>query len=197
MGTRTCCPRQPSTTRSPGTRTKAGGNFGVAAGHHHQRGPWCPQTSTPPTWTGTGMRTYCQHLQFDDKIAWYENLGSGTFGAQQVITTNADGASMCLRHRPGRRRGRGRAVSASTSTTRSPGTRTWGPAIPAPSAPSRSSPPTRMVPGASTPRTWTATAMRTCCPRRSGRRQDRLVREPASCGTFGPQQVITTNAVGA
>ena len=27
----------------------------------------------------------------DDKIAWYENLG-GVFGAQQVITTSADGA---------------------------------------------------------------------------------------------------------
>ena len=29
---------------------------------------------------------------FDDKIAWYENLGGGTFGSQQVITTSADGA---------------------------------------------------------------------------------------------------------
>ncbi|KGE86810.1 FG-GAP-like repeat-containing protein, partial [Phaeodactylibacter xiamenensis] len=29
----------------------------------------------------------------DDKIAWYENDGSGNFGAQQVITTSADGAS--------------------------------------------------------------------------------------------------------
>jgi hypothetical protein len=28
----------------------------------------------------------------DDKIAWYENLGGGTFGPQQVITTSADGA---------------------------------------------------------------------------------------------------------
>jgi hypothetical protein len=28
----------------------------------------------------------------DDKIAWYENLGSGAFGAQQVITTAADAA---------------------------------------------------------------------------------------------------------
>jgi hypothetical protein len=28
----------------------------------------------------------------DDKIAWYENLGGGTFGAQQVITAAADGA---------------------------------------------------------------------------------------------------------
>jgi uncharacterized protein (AIM24 family) len=26
----------------------------------------------------------------DDKVAWYENLGGGTFGAQQVITTAAD-----------------------------------------------------------------------------------------------------------
>ncbi|WP_044223940.1 FG-GAP repeat domain-containing protein, partial [Phaeodactylibacter xiamenensis] len=26
----------------------------------------------------------------DDKIAWYENDGSGNFGAQQVITTSAD-----------------------------------------------------------------------------------------------------------
>ena len=29
----------------------------------------------------------------DDKIAWYENLGSGTFGTQQVISTLADGAA--------------------------------------------------------------------------------------------------------
>ena len=28
----------------------------------------------------------------DDKIAWYENLGAGNFGAQQVISTNAGGA---------------------------------------------------------------------------------------------------------
>ena len=27
----------------------------------------------------------------DNKIAWYENNGSGSFGSQQVITTNADG----------------------------------------------------------------------------------------------------------
>jgi len=29
----------------------------------------------------------------DDKIAWYENLGAGTFGTQQVISTQADYAS--------------------------------------------------------------------------------------------------------
>ena len=28
----------------------------------------------------------------DNKVAWYENDGNGNFGAQQVITTNADGA---------------------------------------------------------------------------------------------------------
>jgi len=27
---------------------------------------------------------------FDDKVAWYENLGGGSFGPQQVITTQAD-----------------------------------------------------------------------------------------------------------
>ncbi|MDP6940371.1 MAG: VCBS repeat-containing protein, partial [Planctomycetota bacterium] len=30
---------------------------------------------------------------WDDKIAWYENQGGGSFGPQQVITTSADGAS--------------------------------------------------------------------------------------------------------
>ena len=30
---------------------------------------------------------------YDDKIAWYKNLGSGSFGVQQVITTAADGAT--------------------------------------------------------------------------------------------------------
>ena len=43
----------------------------------------------------------------DDKIAWYENLGSGSFGPQQVITTAKIGldqyanrvfVSGCLRH---------------------------------------------------------------------------------------------------
>ena len=29
----------------------------------------------------------------DDKIAWYENTGGGSFGSQNVITTSADGAS--------------------------------------------------------------------------------------------------------
>ena len=29
---------------------------------------------------------------FDDKIAWYENLGGGSFGPSQVITTAADAA---------------------------------------------------------------------------------------------------------
>ena len=28
--------------------------------------------------------------QGDNKIAWYENLGGGSFGPQQVITTQAD-----------------------------------------------------------------------------------------------------------
>ncbi len=31
--------------------------------------------------------------QNDDKIAWYKNLGDGSFSAQRTITTNADGAS--------------------------------------------------------------------------------------------------------
>ncbi len=32
----------------------------------------------------------------DDKVAWYANDGSGNFGAQQLISTNADGARICL-----------------------------------------------------------------------------------------------------
>ena len=31
--------------------------------------------------------------ELDDKIAWYENDGSGGFGPQQAISTDADGAS--------------------------------------------------------------------------------------------------------
>ena len=38
---------------------------------------------------GTWM---CSLLPYDDKIAWYENQGGGVFGAQQIITTQADGA---------------------------------------------------------------------------------------------------------
>ena len=32
----------------------------------------------------------------DDKIAWYENLGSGAFGPRQVITASANGAVFVL-----------------------------------------------------------------------------------------------------
>ena len=29
----------------------------------------------------------------DDKVAWYENLGGGSFGPQQVVTTAPDGVN--------------------------------------------------------------------------------------------------------
>ena len=48
---------QTPTTRSPGTRTPAAAPS-APAGHHHQRGLWL-RASTPPIWTGTGMRTCC------------------------------------------------------------------------------------------------------------------------------------------
>ncbi len=42
---------------------------------------------------GDGDMDVLSASRFDDKIAWYENIdGAGTFGAQQVITTNADSA---------------------------------------------------------------------------------------------------------
>ena len=46
---------------------------------------------------GDGDLDVLSASQSDDKIAWYENTdGAGTFGAQQVITTAADGAqSVC------------------------------------------------------------------------------------------------------
>jgi hypothetical protein len=45
----------------------------------------------PRTWTGTGTPMCCPP-PCDDKIAWYENLGGGVFGSQQVLTTEAHGA---------------------------------------------------------------------------------------------------------
>jgi hypothetical protein len=40
---------------------------------------------------GDGDNDVLSALYFDDKIAWYENLGGGTFGSEQVISTQADG----------------------------------------------------------------------------------------------------------
>jgi hypothetical protein len=41
---------------------------------------------------GDGDADVLSASQADDKIAWYENLGGGNFGSQQVITTSADRA---------------------------------------------------------------------------------------------------------
>jgi hypothetical protein len=61
----------------------------------------------------------------DDKIAWYENLGGGAFGTQQVITTEADGAIACL-PRTSTVTGTRCALCFLGTTTRSPGTRISG-----------------------------------------------------------------------
>ena len=45
------------------------------------------------TFTGLLAVTDSPAIWWDGKIAWYENLGGGAFGAQQVITTDADGAN--------------------------------------------------------------------------------------------------------
>ena len=39
---------------------------------------------------GDGDQDVLSASLYDDKIAWYENLGGGAFGSQQVITTAAD-----------------------------------------------------------------------------------------------------------
>ena len=41
---------------------------------------------------GDGDNDVLSGSQSDDKIAWYENLGGGTFGTQQVISTQMGGA---------------------------------------------------------------------------------------------------------
>jgi len=41
---------------------------------------------------GDGDNDILSASRDDDKIAWYENLGSGTFSSQQVISTQANGA---------------------------------------------------------------------------------------------------------
>ena len=41
---------------------------------------------------GVGDADVLSASSLDDKIAWYENQGGGTFGQQQIITTAADGA---------------------------------------------------------------------------------------------------------
>ncbi|MGD8778052.1 MAG: FG-GAP-like repeat-containing protein [Ignavibacteria bacterium] len=40
-----------------------------------------------------GRNDVLSATQDDDKIAWYRNLGDGSFGDQKIISTNADGAS--------------------------------------------------------------------------------------------------------
>ena len=41
---------------------------------------------------GDGDADVLSASNFDDRIAWYENLGGGSFGSQQIITTAADWA---------------------------------------------------------------------------------------------------------
>ncbi|NRA97722.1 MAG: VCBS repeat-containing protein, partial [Planctomycetes bacterium] len=41
---------------------------------------------------GDGDADFLSASNIDDKIAWYENLGGGSFGSQQVITLSADAA---------------------------------------------------------------------------------------------------------
>ncbi|MHC4533051.1 MAG: FG-GAP-like repeat-containing protein [Planctomycetota bacterium] len=41
---------------------------------------------------GDGDNDVLSASRFDYKIAWYENLGGGSFGVQQIISTQADGA---------------------------------------------------------------------------------------------------------
>ena len=41
---------------------------------------------------GDGDNDILSASAYDDKIAWYENLGGGVFGSQQVISTQGDGA---------------------------------------------------------------------------------------------------------
>ena len=59
----------------------------------------------------------------DDKIAWYENLGGGSFGVQQVITTSARRATPCT-PRTWTETATPTFSRLPGSTTRSPGTRT-------------------------------------------------------------------------
>ncbi|MCK4638173.1 MAG: VCBS repeat-containing protein, partial [Bacteroidales bacterium] len=43
---------------------------------------------------GDGDNDVLSASQYDDKIAWYENTDeNGTFGSQQIITTQANGAN--------------------------------------------------------------------------------------------------------
>ena len=48
-----------------------------------------PTTCTPRTWTETAVADVLSTSTLDDKVAWYENLGGGSFGPEQVITTIA------------------------------------------------------------------------------------------------------------
>ncbi len=45
---------------------------------------------------GDGDADVLTASNLDDKIAWYENLGGGTFGPQQIISTSADGAILVI-----------------------------------------------------------------------------------------------------
>jgi hypothetical protein len=75
------------------------------AGPHH-RGRHGATVCSPPTWTATGTPMCSPPPRTTNKIAWYENLGGGAFGSQQVITTAGPRGLERVRHGPGRRRGR-------------------------------------------------------------------------------------------
>ena len=113
---------------------------------------------------GDGDADVLSASEFDGKIAWYENLGSGSFGTQQVITTAADGAqSVYATDLDGD--GDADVLSASWWDDKiawhenrldevAADLRDHSRCITTQRGP---------VPTASTPPTWTATGMRTCC----------------------------------
>ena len=155
--------------------TDGAGSFGPPAGDLHGGGTE-PNRSSRRTWTGTGIWMSSPRPSLDDKIAWYENTdGAGSFGTQQVISTEAATAfSVFAADVDGT--GIVDVLSASYLTDdkiawyeNTDGAGSFG------SQQVISTAAGRFMPSRSSRRTWTGMGTWTSSPPRRLRRQDRLV----------------------
>ena len=86
--------------------TDGAGSFGEPAGDHHGRRTW-PGRCSRRTWTATVTWMSSPRSSDDDKIAWYENDGSGNFGEPAGDHRGSGWGPVGLRGGRGRRRRHG------------------------------------------------------------------------------------------